>query len=188
MSVCCVFVCTNNYHNNRNVHYYRFPFYKERDRHERKVASVQQRMAWIRALKGYSAVTIETVHGKRICSAHFVSGKKADCMESASQSWAPTIGLSDYKNNSCETAKDITDESDKIPKLSRSKSRKSDTRTPIERESIEIQEIISSMEKCDEVMTQINEETAVYINKLRRVILTQARQIEELKAKLQEQG
>ncbi|XP_037026721.1 uncharacterized protein LOC119067712 [Bradysia coprophila] len=188
MSVCCVFVCTNNYHNNRNVHYYRFPFYKERDRHERKVASLQQRMAWIRALKGYGAVTIENVHGKRICSAHFVSGKKADCMESASQSWAPTIGLSDYETNSNETVNHSTDKTDTIPKLSQSKSRKSNARTPIERETIEIQEIISSMEKCDEVMTQINEETAVYINKLRKVILAQARQIEELKTKLQEQG
>lgn len=43
------------------------------------------------------------------------------------------------------------------------------------------------MEKYDKLMTRINEETGAYINKLQKVILTQAKQIEELHTKLQEQ-
>lgn len=46
-----------------------------RDGHEKQIAILQQRMEWINAVKEKSSVTITNIHRKKICSAHFVSGK-----------------------------------------------------------------------------------------------------------------
>ncbi len=45
------------------------------DSPDKQVAILQQCMAWLMAVKGKSNVTIGNVYKKKICSAHFVSGK-----------------------------------------------------------------------------------------------------------------
>lgn len=106
-------------------------------------------------------------------------------MDKTNQSWTPTIGLcvkDEYDFS--ESGEDSTDckHPDTIPNPeSKSEESKCD-RTVIE--TIELNEIILSMEKYDKLMTNINKEAAVYIDKLQKVTLEQARQIEELKAEL----
>ncbi len=105
-------------------------FYRN-DRHEKQIAMLEQRMAWLKAVKGKSSVTIINVHRKKICSAHFVSGnwnyciflfgyqitiyselctgEKAGYMDKDNQDWTPSIGLPEFVDS------DVNDFPDSMP-------------------------------------------------------------------------
>jgi hypothetical protein len=50
-------------------------------------------MAWIKAVMQCSNITLKNIVNKRICSDHFVSGRKGNYDDTNNQDWVPTINL-----------------------------------------------------------------------------------------------
>ena len=117
----------------------------------------------------------------------FCAGQKAHFMDKENVDWAPSILLPE-----CEINDEESDFRDAMPNTPSELEQLEFDYTLIQKETSEINEIVTSLENCDETMylaqpkmpENINADAAQYISILRKVILAQAKRIDELTAKL----
>ncbi len=117
------------------------------------------------------------------------AGEKAHFMDKENEDWAPSIRLPD-----CEINDEENDFRDAMPNTPSELDQLEFDHTLIQKETSEINELVTSMENCDETMylaqskmpENINAEASQYIAILRTVILAQAQRIDELTAKLRQ--
>lgn len=71
-----------------------FSYYycRHHDLHD-KYMLLKQRMAWIEAVNNVSTMNLCNIDKKKVCSAHFLSGKKAYYTDMNSADWVPSIRL-----------------------------------------------------------------------------------------------
>ncbi|KAG5281621.1 hypothetical protein AALO_G00046890 [Alosa alosa] len=88
---CRVQGCHHRNDRDKHVQFYRLPKVVQCQGEQTLALSEERRQLWLARLK-------QNLHGKnlenvRICSAHFVSGKKADLYQRDNPDWAPSLNM-----------------------------------------------------------------------------------------------
>ncbi|XP_045205950.2 uncharacterized protein LOC123558138 [Mercenaria mercenaria] len=103
---CSIFGCTNRKDHETDLEYYRLPAVVTNQGEECEKLSSERRRLWLANIgQNFENKNIQNV---RVCSAHFVNGKKSYLHDKLSPDWAPTVNLG-RKRHASETACDRYD-------------------------------------------------------------------------------
>ncbi|WAR07398.1 hypothetical protein MAR_017356 [Mya arenaria] len=109
---CSVIGCSNRKDREKDLQYYRIPAVIKNQGDECERLSTNRRRQWLAQLgQSFENKNIDNV---RICSAHFVKGKRADLYDQLNPDWIPTINL-----RGCATPKPPVHNDSTTPSTSR---------------------------------------------------------------------
>ncbi|XP_052760825.1 uncharacterized protein LOC128203467 [Mya arenaria] len=109
---CSVIGCSNRKDREKDLQYYRIPAVIKNQGDECERLSTNRRRQWLAQLgQSFENKNIDNV---RICSAHFVKGKRADLYDQLNPDWVPTINL-----RGCATPKPPVHNDSTTPSTSR---------------------------------------------------------------------
>ncbi|XP_041843948.1 uncharacterized protein LOC121641751 [Melanotaenia boesemani] len=101
VNYCRVFGCTNRSDRQKHLEFYRLPKVIKNQGEECQKLSEERRRLWLAKLN-------QDLRGKnldniRICSAHFVSGRRSDLYQKDDPDWVPSVGMMGQQRSSEET-------------------------------------------------------------------------------------
>ncbi|XP_052806086.1 uncharacterized protein LOC128235310 [Mya arenaria] len=137
---CSIYGCNHRKDREKDLQYYRLPAVITNQGAEWEKLTADRRREWLaRINQDFSTKNLTNV---RICSTHFISGKKADLHDRLNPDWAPSIGLRGAQ---------ILAEPEETPSVSRYNRIKNRTQRRLYSEEIRGDEIDSVIEDFDDV-------------------------------------
>ncbi|WAR17223.1 hypothetical protein MAR_031817 [Mya arenaria] len=137
---CSIYGCNHRKNREKDLQYYRLPAVITNQGAEWEKLTADRRREWLaRINQDFSTKNLTNV---RICSTHFISGKKADLHDRLNPDWAPSIGLRGAQ---------ILAVPEETPSVSRYNRIKNRTQRRLYSEEIRGDEIDSVIEDFDDV-------------------------------------
>ncbi|XP_039548095.1 uncharacterized protein LOC120493510 [Pimephales promelas] len=104
VNYCRVSGCTNRTDREKHLNYYRLPKVIKNQGEECQKLSEERRRLWLAKLN-------QDLRGKnldniRICSAHFLSGKKSDLYKKDDPDWVPSVGMTGQQGGPLQSTKE----------------------------------------------------------------------------------
>ncbi|XP_039537962.1 uncharacterized protein LOC120486167 [Pimephales promelas] len=96
--------CTNRKNREKHLGYYRLPKFIKNQGEECQKLSEERRRLWLAKLNQH--LRGKNLHNIRICSAHFLSGKKSDLYQKDDPDFVPSVGLTGQQGGSPQSTKE----------------------------------------------------------------------------------